>query len=426
MSKLNIGKDLYLKGRIGWQGLSKDEYLTDGDYKIINATALIDGYVDWENCGYITKERFEEAKDIQLKENDILISKDGTLGKIGYVKDLTTPCSVASGVFVLRNTKPELVDFDYLYHILKSHIFKDFINRNKALGSTISHLYQRDLNNFELELPSLEEQKRVAKVLNDIDSKIENNNKIVSELESLAKTIYDYWFLQFEFPNEDGKPYKSSGGKMVWNEELKREIPEGWKADKLCSQYEAQSGYAFKSKDWKEKGKSVLTIKCIKENGNINFSESSYIEKNYDKKLDKYAANNGNLIFAMSGNTIGKTGIIACKDGKVLINQRVLILKTSFNDVAFTYFFLKCEEVQNIIRKLGANSAQPNISETELGNIKLAIPNNDLIKIFNRKCEYYFKTIINLRIQNHQLVELRDWLLPMLMNGQVTFKEANE
>ncbi len=167
--KLNLGRDLYLKGRIGWKGLSKDEYLTNSDYKIINATALMDGYVDWNNCGFITEDRYEESPEIMLQEGDILISKDGTLGKIGYVKGLTTPCTVASGIFVLRNSIPEKLNFDYLYHVLKSNIFKDFIQRNKSLGSTILHLYQRDLENFELELPSLEHQNSISRILNAIE-----------------------------------------------------------------------------------------------------------------------------------------------------------------------------------------------------------------------------------------------------------------
>ena len=123
MSKLNLGKDLYIKGRIGWRGLSKNEYLKKSKYRIINATALMDGFIDWDNCGFISKERYEESEEIMLKENDILISKDGTIGKIGYVKNMKDPCTVASGIFVVRNTKPEILDFDYLYHILKSNIF---------------------------------------------------------------------------------------------------------------------------------------------------------------------------------------------------------------------------------------------------------------------------------------------------------------
>ena len=182
MSKLNLGKDLYIKGRIGWRGLSKDEYLEHSNYKIINATALMDGYIDWDNCGYISKERYEESIEIQLKEKDILISKDGTLGKTGYVKGIITPCTVASGIFVVRNLIPNKLDFDYLYHLLKSNIFKNFITRNKAEGSTINHLYQRDLENFEIDLPSIEDQRRIVKILNYIDFKIKTNGRINDNL----------------------------------------------------------------------------------------------------------------------------------------------------------------------------------------------------------------------------------------------------
>ena len=180
MSKLNLGQDL-------------------------NATSLMDGYVDWDNCGYISEERYNESEEIKLQEKDILISKDGTLGKIGYVKNLKTPCTVASGIFVLRNTIPDRLNFDYLYHILKSDIFKDFIKRNKAMGSTINHLYQRDLENFEIEIPSIDIQ---TKILNYLEDKIDINNKIINESEKLAKRIYDYWFIQFEFPDKNGNPYK--------------------------------------------------------------------------------------------------------------------------------------------------------------------------------------------------------------------------
>ena len=189
MNIVNIGKDLYLKGRIGWKGLSKDEYLDHSDYKIINATALMDGYVDWNNCGFISKERYEESEEIKLQENDILISKDGTIGKIGYVKGLTIPCTVASGVFVLRNIKTDILDTDYLYHYLKSGLFKSFIERNKSIGSTIHHLYQRDLEELIIDFPSKEKQIKVSAILNNLDSQIERNNAMVQKLLSFVYTI---------------------------------------------------------------------------------------------------------------------------------------------------------------------------------------------------------------------------------------------
>lgn len=421
MSKLNIGQDLYLKGRIGWQGLSKDEYLTDGDYKIINATALMDGYVDWENCGYITKERFEEAKDVQLKENDILISKDGTLGKIGYVKDLTTPCSVASGVFVLRNTKPELVDFDYLYHILKSHIFKDFINRNKALGSTISHLYQRDLNNFELELPSLEEQKQVAKVLNDIDSKIDNNNKIISELESLAKTIYDYWFLQYEFPNEDGKPYKSSGGKIVWNEELKQEIPEGWKIKKIREiENKIVTGKTPTTTNESNYGKDIpfVTIGDIRGNMFVTNTEQCLSVEGAESQNNKYLPKDSLCV-----SCIASPGLIAFTSAETSqTNQQInsIVVKHEYNKL-FLYFALT--DYFNFSSGIKTGNTFKNMNKNDFESIKVVYPKTETLICFMKKTESSRQNILRLAKENQELASLRDFLLPMLMNGQVTFKE---
>ena len=186
---INIGNDLYLKGRIGWQGLSKDEYLSSGNYKIINATAIMDGYIDWNNCGYITKERYEEAKEIQLKVGDILISKDGTIGKVGIIKHLDCPCSVASGIFVLRNTKPEILDTEYLYYYLISPIFKNFIDKKKSFGSTIHHLYQSDLSTLTIKLPTLETQRKISNILSQIDQQVQRNNSMVHKLQLNDTTI---------------------------------------------------------------------------------------------------------------------------------------------------------------------------------------------------------------------------------------------
>jgi len=190
MIKLNFGKDLYIKGRIGWRGLNKDEYLDNSEYRIINATSLMDDYVDWNNCGYISKERYDESPEIMLEENDILISKDGTIGKIGYIKNLKFKCTVSSGIFVVRNTRKDIINFDYIFHLLKSDFFKDFIKRNKVLGSTIQHLYQRDLEQFSINLPSLDEQKKISKILNSLDQQIERNNLMVHKLQSCKPTLF--------------------------------------------------------------------------------------------------------------------------------------------------------------------------------------------------------------------------------------------
>lgn len=151
-NKANIGDYLYVKGRIGWKGLKKNEYLEHSEYRIINGESLTNKGIDWDKAGYISKERYDESPEIMLQVGDILISKDGTIGKIGYVNKLDKPTSVASGIFVVRNIKPKEISTIFIYLLLKSTYFKRFI-ASRTEGSVIPHLYQKDF--VTLEIPIL-------------------------------------------------------------------------------------------------------------------------------------------------------------------------------------------------------------------------------------------------------------------------------
>ena len=124
---VKLGEYLYIKGLIGWTGLKKDEYLTQSDYRIINGESLTENGIDWAKAGYISKERYDESPEIMLEKNDILLSKDGTIGKIGYVSELLGPTTVASGIFVIRNLKPQVINTRFIYNFLCSPYFKNFI-----------------------------------------------------------------------------------------------------------------------------------------------------------------------------------------------------------------------------------------------------------------------------------------------------------
>ena len=154
----HLGDYLYIKGRIGWKGLKKSEYLDHSDYRIINGESLTTSGIDWNKAGYISEERYSESPEIMLRVGDILLSKDGTIGKIGYVNKLTTPTSVASGIFVIRNTKPDVISTPFIYYLLKSGLFKAFV-AGRTEGSVIPHLYQKDFTEFEFPLPSADKMK---------------------------------------------------------------------------------------------------------------------------------------------------------------------------------------------------------------------------------------------------------------------------
>lgn len=414
---LNLGKDLYIKGRIGWKGLKKEEYLEKGTYKIINATALEDGLVDWSNCGFISKERYEESPEIMLQENDLLISKDGTLGKIGYVKNITSPCTVASGIFVLRNTNKNKINFDYLYYLLTSHIFKDFIIRNKAEGSTINHLYQRDLENFEVELPDIETQEKIASTLKFIDLKIHNNNTQIQVLESLVQTIYDYWFVQFDFPNKETKPYKSNEGKMVWNDVLKRNIPENWQAVPLNNWLNIKSGFPFDSDTYKKLGKyKIITIKNVQD-GVLVTTGCDYVDEIPPKAKDYVSLKIGDRLISLTGNC-GRLCVVS--ETNLLLNQRVGLLDCSEDMLEYTYQLLKSPYMKKKAEYLANGAAQANLSPIDLCNIYAILPPKDVIYAFNDIVANIRSKIIKCTQEITNLTSLREDLLPLLINGQVT------
>lgn len=176
-----LGEFLYIKGRIGWKGLKKNEYLSDGKYRIINGESLTKDGIDWSKAGFISKERYDESPEIMLQKGDILISKDGTIGKLGFVTNLELPSTVASGIFVLRNLKPAIINTRFIYNYLSSIYFRNFII-SRTEGSVIPHLYQKDFIDLDFPLPSLKQQNKIVDILDTILFKIEINKRINNNL----------------------------------------------------------------------------------------------------------------------------------------------------------------------------------------------------------------------------------------------------
>ncbi len=161
-----------MKARIGWQGLTTEEYLCTGDYFLITGTDFSDGKIKWENCFYVDEKRYSQDKNIQLRNGDVLITKDGTIGKVAYIDYLPGPATLNSGIFLIRPKSDAYLTL-YLYFVLQSSYFSDFLRKLQA-GSTIAHLYQKDFIGFQFPVPkNLEEQKAIAQVLSDMDAEIE-------------------------------------------------------------------------------------------------------------------------------------------------------------------------------------------------------------------------------------------------------------
>lgn len=168
--KINMAKSSSLKARIGWQGLTTEEYLDSGEYYLVTGTDFQNGEVHWSSCCFVDGERYAQDRNIQLKKGDVLITKDGTIGKVGFVREIPGPATLNSGVFVIR-PKSAVYDPQFLYYVLASSIFSKFLDKLQA-GSTIVHLYQKDFVSFDFHAPDLDEQKSIVRILADMDAEI--------------------------------------------------------------------------------------------------------------------------------------------------------------------------------------------------------------------------------------------------------------
>ncbi len=178
--QINLGKSATLKARIGWQGLTTAEYLSSGDYFLVTGTDFLNGFIDWNNCVHVEKERYDQDKYIQLQVNDILVTKDGTIGKVAIIDKIVKPTTLNSGVFVIRPVGKSFYP-KYLYYMFRSGHFEDFLSKLTA-GSTINHLYQKDFVHYSFPAPpTLDEQKAIADTLSDTDNLIQNLKTLITK-----------------------------------------------------------------------------------------------------------------------------------------------------------------------------------------------------------------------------------------------------
>lgn len=413
-----LGDEGLLKGPFG-SDLKKSLYVPKGDdtYKVY----LQENILKEDNTvgdHYISKQYYNEKMSrYEVKENDFIVTCDGTLGEIFQLKNITEKGIISSSL--LRITlNNEIVDDDYFYYLFKALIKKELITQGN--NSVLKHLPGLNvIRNHPIYLPDLYKQKRIGRILKLIDTKIRNNSKINSELESMAKTIYDYWFLQFEFPNEDGKPYKSSGGKMAWNEELKREIPEGWEVKKIRDiENNIVTGKTPSTKDSSNYGSEIpfITIGDIRGNMYVVKTEQMLSNKGADSQKNKFIPKGSICV-----TCIATPGLVGLSTEDSQTNQQInsIIIKNESNRM-FLYFAIK-DYFDNAKAKIGNTFA--NMNKGEFSEIEVIYPKKEVLNIFSEKVSAISKDILRNSLESKELIELRDFLLPLLMNGQVTFKE---
>lgn len=385
-----------------------------------------DVYHNWA----ITSDMVDSFMEASANPNEIekfTIKK----GQVAFTKDSETRNDIGISTYIADDFYNILLGYHcalitpdetklcgkYLNAFMHStYIQKYFENSASGSGQRYT-LSLETINSMPILLPSLDKQKRIGEIFTLLDNKIKLNRAINQNLEAMAKQLYDYWFVQFDFPDENGRPYKSSGGKMVWNEKLKREIPEGWDMSLIKDIAITYSGGTPKSTnvEYYDNGE-IAWINSGELNSPIITTTTNYITKcgleNSSAKL--YPSNS--ILVAMYGATAGKVSLLtfeACS------NQAVCgVIPKVENMLYYVYFHIS--SLYSHFITLSTGSARDNISQNTIKNILLPIPTRNILKLFDEKIGSIYQMIVNNYQQIDSLTMQRDELLPLLMNGQVS------
>ena len=326
--------------------------------------------------------------------------------------DTNKVCSTEYLPLVVNESK---VDYQYCYYLLISDKITNYLcGQNTNTSGSHKRINPDNFLDINIILPGLAEQKRIGKLLSDIDHKIELNRAINQNLEAMAKQLYNYWFVQFDFPNEEGKPYKSSGGKMVWNEKLKREIPFGWHCGNLFEIAVFTNGLACQKFRPKDDEASLPVIKIREMHDGIS-ADTEKVTPNIPESVKVY---NGDVLFSWSASL----EVMLWVYGLGGLNQHIFKV-TSANDFPKSFFYFQLLDYVDVFKKMAEarKTTMGHITQDHLQQSAIAIPDNkDIADRFEELISPIFNQIIKLHEEILNLTKQRDKLLPLLMNGQVS------
>lgn len=412
-----VGEEGLLKGPFG-SDLKKELYVPkeNDTYKVYLQENI---FKEDNTIGeyYISQKYFvDKMSRYEVTDNDFIVTCDGTLGEIFQLKNIKEKGIISSSLLRIRLNN-NLVDYDYFYYLFKSLIKTELITQGN--NSVLKHLPGLNvIRKHTIKLPSIEEQKSISSILRLLDDKIKNNNKIYIELEEVVKTIYNYWFLQFDFPDTNGNPFKSSGGKMIWNDQIKREIPVSWQVKKISDIIDVKDG-THDSPKYITNGKYLITSKHLTPAG-IDFKQANHItDEDFESINMRSKVDHGDILFSMIG-AIGTVYKIDEQEINFAI-KNVALYKTSGLNwfINYLYVTLQTTIMEQYIKTVMAGSIQKFIALGALRDMPI-VYDQRTISNYNERTIPIFDKMSQIKKENQELTSLRDWLLPMLMNGQIT------
>jgi type I restriction enzyme S subunit len=342
------------------------------------------------------------VNDVMYEGEAILLPRKGTLNNIMYTN--MKIWAVDTMYYAVTNEKACPY---YLYRYLRllnlSHLDS---------GSALPSMTQATYYDIKVKLPNIDIQQRIASALSSLDDKIELNNRINAELEAMAKMLYDYWFVQFDFPDANGKPYKSSGGKMVYNKELKREIPEGWEVKSLSDIANITMGQSPSGESYNENGEGIVFYQ-----GSTDFGIRFPSVRQYTTQPTRFAKQ-GDILLSVRApvGTFNIAGTDCC------IGRGLAAINSKNNSICYLYQQIRSLKYVFDRRNVDGTTFG-SITKDDLFSLNIILPNKEILLSYQEKIYPFFEKQNSIQQENQHLASLRDWLLPMLMNGQVGFKE---
>ena len=406
----------------GFAFKSKD--FKDSGVRIVKVSNLTSESIDSSSCVCIDDDLAEKYIQYELIKDDIIITTVGSwptnpasvVGKVVKVPENMNNSLLNQNAVRIRGNSS--VNQRYLYYLLKSNNFRDYIIGTAQGSANQASITQKDIKNFKYDIPTLKEQEAISKILSDIDDKIEINNKINKKLEEMAQAIFKQWFVDFEFPNEDGKPYKSSGGEMVESE--LGMIPKGWSYTNIESVVSAANTGA----DAIRRAPIVdynTGIKCVRVGDMSNkrdISSWAYCEVN-DEDYKKFSLKKNDILVTRTA-TIGLNTFIF-EDLKAVYNNGLIRLKVKedFNPIYIYQVMNHKDFMEHISKITGETSTRPNMKINYLLNYKFILPEKDIRDKFEKIIIPILDKINSNNHENEKLAISRDTLLPKLMSGEI-------
>lgn len=376
----------------------------DGDVRWVSPKDLADGNSKYVSTGSrnITQKGARTIAPDPLPANSILLSSRAPIGLLAIAQNELYTNQGFKNIII---KDPEHYSVEYIYYYLG--LIKDGLI-NIGSGTTFKEISKSVLEKLRLDLPEYKIQDSVANLLKIIDDKISINSKINAELGQTARLIYDYWFTQFDFPDAQGKPYKSSGGAMVYNDQLKRTIPSGWNVVELKNISKIIMGQSPKGSSYNESGIGIPLL-----NGPADYEGDSLVGRVYTTEPTRRCERN-DLVFCVRA-TIGK---LTHAEKEFCLGRGVAAIRVNDSNMSELIYYALIQEIERFKVQAGG-SIIVGITKDDLTDSKILLPDSHIVANFHNTTRHIFKIIRINKKQNLELAQLRDWLLPMLMTGQV-------